>query len=45
MEKEGLIRRIDRHKRKTYLELEMFGRMKKVEVGLEIMRKIEANQI
>lgn len=36
---EGLIKKIDRHKRKAWLELEMFGRMQKVEVGLEITRK------
>ncbi len=37
--KEALIKRIDRHKRKAYLELEMFGRVQRVEVGLEIVMK------
>lgn len=36
---EGLIRKVDRHKRKAWLELEMFGRAQKVEVGLEIVSK------
>lgn len=39
---EGLIKKIDRHKRKAWLELEMFGRMQRVEVGLEITRKVRA---
>lgn len=37
--KEGLIRKIDRHKRRAYLEIEMFGRVQAVQVGLEIVRK------
>ena len=37
---EGLIKKIDRHKRKAWLDLEMFGRMQQVEVGLEITRKV-----
>lgn len=37
---EGLIQKIDRHKRKAWLELEMFGKMQQVEVGLEITRKV-----
>ncbi len=37
--REALIKRIDRHKRKAYLEMEMFGRMQMVEVGLEIVAK------
>ena len=37
---EGLIKKIDRHKRKAWLDLELFGRMQRVEVGLEITRKI-----
>ncbi len=36
---EGMIQKIDRHKRKAYLEVEMFGRLQKVEVGLEITMK------
>lgn len=39
MGQEGLIKRIDRHKRKAWLELPMFGRLQLVEVGLEITRK------
>ncbi len=38
--KEGWIRKIDRHKRKAWIELEMFGRPQQVEVGLEIVGKI-----
>lgn len=36
---EGYIRKIDRHKRKAYLEVAMFGRIQKVQVGLEIISK------
>lgn len=36
---EGYIKKIDRHKRKAWLEIPMFGRMQKVEVGLEIVKK------
>lgn len=36
---EGTIRRIDRHKRKAYLEIPMFGRMLNAQVGLEIVEK------
>lgn len=36
---EGTIRKIDRHKRKAWIEIEMFGRMQLVQVGLEILRK------
>lgn len=36
---EGNIRRIDRHKRIAYLEIEMFGRTVEMKVGLEIIRK------
>lgn len=36
---EGYIRKIDRHKRKAWLELEMFGRKQRVQVGLEIVAK------
>lgn len=39
--KEGYIRKIDRHKRKAWLEMEMFGRIQKIQVGLEIVAKIE----
>ncbi|MFR5075343.1 MAG: antiterminator LoaP [Lachnospiraceae bacterium] len=43
---ESTIQRIDRHKRKAWLNLEMFGRQQLVEVGVEIVklhvkRKIE----
>ena len=37
--REGCIRKIDRHKRKAWLEIEMFGRLQKVQVGLEIVAK------
>lgn len=37
--KEGYIKRIDRHKRKAWLEIEMFGRKQMVEVGVEIVEK------
>lgn len=36
---EGCIRRIDRHKRKAWLEIDMFGRTLEMEVGLEIIEK------
>ena len=36
---EGQIRKIDRHKRKAWLEVEMFGRLQRVEVGLEVVWK------
>lgn len=37
---EGYIRRIDRHKRKAWLRMEIFGRTLDVCVGLEIVGKI-----
>lgn len=37
--KEGYIKRIDRHKRKAWLAIEMFGRKQMVEVGVEIVEK------
>ena len=36
---EGYIRKIDRHKRKAWLEIEMFGRIQMIEMGLEIVAK------
>ena len=39
MGREGLIRKIDRHKRRAYLEVTMFGRTIPASVGLEIVRK------
>lgn len=36
---EGLIRKIDRHKRLAYLEFEMFGQKINTAVGLEIIEK------
>ena len=39
MGKEGYIKKVDRHKRKARLELEMFGRMQEIVVGLEIVEK------
>lgn len=36
---EGYIRKIDRHKRRAYLEIPFFGRVQNVQVGLEIVEK------
>lgn len=36
---EGYIKKIDRHKRKAWLELELFGRRQIIQVGLEIVAK------
>lgn len=38
---EALIKKIDRHKRRAYLEIEMFGRKVETQVGLEIVEKRE----
>ena len=38
---EGLIRKIDRHKRMAYLKVEMFGRVVEMKVGVEIVERIE----
>ena len=37
--KERYIRRIDRHKRRAFLELPMFGQRQRLQVGLEIVSK------
>ena len=37
---EGYIRKINRHKRKAWISIEMFGRSMDMEVGLEIIKKI-----
>lgn len=37
--KEKYIRKIDRHKRRAVLEMPMFGKMRKMQVGLEIVAK------
>lgn len=37
--KEGLIRRIDRHKRTAEIEIEFLGEKRRAKVGLEIVRK------
>ena len=37
--KEGLIRRIDRHKRIAEIEIEFLGERRKAKVGLEIVKK------
>ncbi|MCD8335869.1 MAG: antiterminator LoaP [Lachnospiraceae bacterium] len=43
--KEALIKKIDYHKRRAYLELEMFGRMQKICLGLEVkMEKVEKTE-
>lgn len=39
MNQQALIKKVDRHKRIAYLELEMLGRTVNVKVGLEIVRK------
>ena len=36
---EGWIKKINRHKRLAYLEIEMFGRTLEAKVGLGIVRK------
>ena len=36
---EGCIRKIDRHKRKAWIEVEMFGRSMEMQVGCEIVEK------
>ncbi|WP_165249188.1 antiterminator LoaP [Adlercreutzia sp. ZJ141] len=36
---EGSIRKIDRHKRRAYLDVKLFGRTVPASVGLEIVRK------
>ena len=38
--KEGYIKKIDRHKRRAFLEMPMFGRVQKIQVGLEIVAKV-----
>ncbi len=38
---EGLIKKINRHKRKAWIETDLFGRLQVVEVGLEITEKVE----
>jgi transcriptional antiterminator NusG len=38
---EGLIKRINRHKRVANLSLEMFGGVTDFQVGLEIIEKVE----
>lgn len=37
---ERFIRKIDRHKRKAWLEMELFGKRQRIEVGLEITEKM-----
>ncbi len=39
MNQTGLIKKVDRHKRLAYLEVQILGRTKTVKVGLEIVRK------
>lgn len=38
--KDGLIRKIERHKRRAYLAIEMFGKKIETQVGLEIVAKM-----
>lgn len=42
---EGIIRKVDRHKRKCWFETEMFGRMQRIEIGLEIVEKRETLRV
>ena len=37
---ESIIRRIDRHKRKAYIEVDLLGVPRQVEIGLEIVKKV-----
>lgn len=39
---EGMIKRIDRHKRMAVLEVELFNRISEMKVGLEIVEKMES---
>ncbi len=39
MNQTDLIKRIDRHKRLAYLEIDVLGRAKQIQVGLEIVHK------
>lgn len=41
---EGLIKKIDRHKRKAWLELSLLGRTVETQVGLEIVEKKETKK-
>jgi transcriptional antiterminator NusG len=38
--REGMIRKIDRHKRKAWIEVELFGRQQLVQVGVEIVARV-----
>lgn len=37
---EGMVKKIDRHKRTALLEVEMFGRKVDMKLGLEVVRKV-----
>lgn len=37
---EGFIKKIDRHKRRAVLEIEMYGRVVEMKVGVEIVEKV-----
>ena len=39
MHQTGLIKKVDRHKRLAYLDIQILGRTKTIKVGLEIVRK------
>lgn len=41
---EGKVVHVDRHKRQAVLEVEFFGRVVKMKVGLEIVRKVEGRK-
>lgn len=40
----GLIKKIDRHKRKAWIDVEIFGRLTPAEVGLEILTKLSEEE-
>jgi transcriptional antiterminator NusG len=42
---EGLIAKVDRHKRLAELEIRMFGRDKRVRIGLEIVERKKSEQV
>lgn len=37
---DGIIRRVDRHKRAAYVEMSIMGRKREIKLGLEVVRKI-----
>lgn len=43
--KESIIRKVDRHKRKALIEIEMLGEKRPVEIGLEIIEKNKSGSL